>query len=533
MPLLIPNQPPPAGYYANNLLTLIKSVCDQYRDLLTVEESRMAGLTLSLSEPAIRLLARLVSRTKALIRVDSLRYIEIDDVVNALDELQSASLISLNTTDSVEDVLNLLTIAELRCFIPDVRMKGRKPTLVETIRTQLDEGVILDQLTTRYPWLRVEATRIFDFFCLLFFGNVVQGLDEFVIRDLGITRFESYRLDPAYRLFKDRRAIERYLELHELSEHIETMGRTVTVEVAEAVISTLERPETDRVSEWCRSRALNALGRNLERTGAFACALRCYERSTLHPARERTMRILHGEGEIDQVETLRNDILLEPQSYEEYEFAARFKRPKTQKLPIDVRMSVAPLLKDQKIEDFAVSQLRSDGYQAWHLENCLPGGLFGLAYWEWLYAPVRGAFVNPFQSAPLDLYWPEFFDVRRAACEDPLQQPKALKSKILETAEAKCGITNQLVAWSAITTELLKTILDAISTDQLISLLSIMTTDLRQFRGGFPDLTIVNHEGTIAFREVKGPGDQLRPNQRLWIERLTQAQFDVCVWRFE
>ena len=31
--------------------------------------------------------------------------------------------------------------------------------------------------------------------------------------------------------------------------------------------------------------------------------------------------------------------------------------------------------------------------------------IFGLAYWHWLFAPIEGAFVNAFQTAPVDLGW--------------------------------------------------------------------------------------------------------------------------------
>ena len=238
------------------------------------------------------------------------------------------------------------------------------------------------------------------------------------------------------------------------------------------------------------------------------------------------------EGRIEEVERVRNEILELPLTYEEYAFALRFGKPRLPQPEIKVRKDIAPALGNQRIEAIAVQRLTKERCQAWHLENQLPNALFALAYWEWLYASVRGAFVNPFQATPLDLYWPEFFDVRRDICVDPLLNPSELKNRILTTARMKRGINSHLVAWSILTLDLLGAILNAMTTDQLVGLLKVVIDDVRQFRAGFPDLTVIDENGEIVFVEIKGPGDQLRPNQRLWIERLMKANFNVYVWKF-
>lgn len=533
MPRLSPDQSPPDGYYAKNLIAVISSVCEQYDDLLTAEESRFADSTLALSASALRLLARLLSRTKSYIRLDSLSYADVGDISTALDELSRANLIAVNADGDCAEILGLLTVSELKATFSEREVNGRKSELVDAIRSLHDDEVIRDRVSARYPWLFVTASESFELVCLLFFGNSMQRLDEFVIRDLGVTRFESYELDPAFRLFRTRRAIDRFQELSELGERVETLGKSVSTEEAKSIYQAIGKRETDRVFELRRSRVLNALGRNLERAKEHELALTCYRSSTTHPARERTMRILMKEDRIEDLERVRLDILHAPRTYEERTFANRFGKPRTPQPHIEVRNGVAPSVNDQRIEQFAVQQLTDGGSQAWHLENLLPNSLFALAFWDWLYASVRGAFVNPFQATPLDLYWPEFFDVRSAICEDPLSKPSELKTRILSTAQLKRGISNQLVPWSILTPDLLNSILNAITTDQLLNLLRVVIEDLRQFRAGFPDLTVIDKNGKIAFVEVKGPGDQLRPNQRLWLERLKQAQFNVYVWRFQ
>ena len=531
-PVLDPRRPPPDGYYAANLRVVINTVCDQYQDLLTAEEASFARVLLDLSEDGLRLFARLQARTRSLIRHDSLVYADIHDVPQALTELAEANLIAINIADDVVELLHLLRVAELRETFAHETVRGRKAELIEAIQAQFDEDTIKTRTRECQPWLQLSASETFNVFRLLFFGNTAQNMDEFVIRDLGVTRFESYSMDPAFRLFNDRRAIERYQELIGLAESVDVLGKEVTPADANVILEAISAKDDDRVFELRRSRILNVLGRNLERTDELDLARYCYSHSTLHPARERTMRILRTQGKDEAVERVRAEIFDAPRSLEEQLFAERFARPKTAATAIRTRTSVAPLESEFRIEATAIQILAEENCQAWHLENVLPNALFGLAYWEWLFASVRGAFVNPFQAAPQDLYWREFFEVRQVLCENPLANPSTLKQRMCATAKAKRGITNQLVAWSVVTPELLQTILDAISTEQLLRLLSIMTADLRQYRGGFPDLTVIDRSGDIAFVEVKGPGDQLRPNQRLWIEQLMQAQFNVYVWRF-
>lgn len=533
MPLLNANQAPPLGYYARNLQCVIDTVFSQYEDVLTKEECEFVNASQRLSEQALRLLARLLSRTRTVIRAQSLAYADVPDISSALNELSANGLITLNEKIDEVEILSLLTVPELKTGFADCKTRGRKDEIIEAITETLTADEIYARLNEDHVWLNVIVGRTFELYCLLFFGNAAQRLDEFVIRDLGLTRFESYELDPQYRLFPDRRAINRHQELLDVSHAVHELGTSISPSIASVLFALLAGREHDRVTERHRSRILNALGRNLERLGEFQPAMKCYAQSTIHPARERTMRILKRIGDEEALEKARNDIMVSPFCLEETLFAGQFALKRKRQHMVPVRTDDAPSTIEQGIEAFAVEQLVGEGCQAWHIENLLPNGLFALAYWDWLFASVRGAFVNPFQFAPLDLYWPDFFEKRRSFCLDPLSEVGDLKAKMIEVASRKRGVSCQLIAWQVFSDELLSTILEAMGAEQLRRLLAIMTEDMRQFRAGFPDLTVVDAQGNLQFIEVKGPGDQLRPNQRLWLERLTKAQFDVYLWRFK
>ncbi|MCE2426270.1 MAG: hypothetical protein J4F45_14465, partial [Pseudomonadales bacterium] len=197
-------------------------------------------------------------------------------------------------------------------------------------------------------------------------------------------------------------------------------------EAVAALVDPLWAPLGNRMLERRRSRALNRLGRNLEREGDFDTALACYARSGLAPARERRMRILHRLGDRAGVENLRAAIVESPWSTLEADFAARFRtRFRRRPAPVVDQVLTTPA---ERIEAHALDQLTADGGVGWHLENHLPMGLFALAYWSWLFAPIEGAFVNAFQTGPVDLYWPDFFSSREAICVDPLDGP--LKTRL-------------------------------------------------------------------------------------------------------
>lgn len=231
------------------------------------------------------------------------------------------------------------------------------------------------------------------------------------------------------------------------------------------------------------------------------------------------------------MESMRTRILAQPWTEEERRFAVRFRRSNLNKTDFPTTIVEVGEEALHSVEKYALDFLTHTEGLGWHLENALPMSLFGLAYWEWIFAPVDGAFVNPFQIAPKDLYWPEFFDVRTGRLPDPLDSTQSIKTIIYETANRKEGIANALVDWRAINRSNLSKILDIFSDEVIAKLLRIVRKDLTQMRSGFPDLTIVYDEHRFEFVEVKGPNDQLQENQKIWLTELINNELPVRVLR--
>ena len=596
---LDPRRPPPPDYYAGNLLTVVESVLERYGDLLTDDERDFGLRITALTSQGIRLLARLLGRVAAredaVIREDRLNYAEVADVPGALAELAARGFVERCPPMPAGTVVGLLTRPEMQRVFREVSgiRNGTKADHLERILAANPPVFCRWRVGRLVGWIRFTGAAFLDLYRLLFFGDRHQDLTTFVLRDLGVHRYEQVNLSRETRQFPDRETLRLYLDLAAAADEIRTVFATCegqapraprlkALRVAEHepmdesirhaaiadLVKRLWEPFDNRMLERRRSRALNRLGRSLEREGNFDGALACYGRSRLAPARERRMRILHRLGDGETVECLRAEVLESPWAALEADFATRFARSfRRRAAPVEdlvltrattrvgrattrvgrattrvgrattrvgrattrvgrATTRVAPT----GIEALALAQLTSEGGVGWHLENHLPMAVFALAYWSWLFAPVEGAFVNAFQTGPVDLYWPDFFASRAATCDDPLDGP--LKPRLREMAGAKVGIANRLFSWRRFTPEVVEAVTDNIPESDLRALVEIVREDLSGKRSGFPDLTVIYGPGRYEFVEVKGPGDQLQIHQRLWIEALEKRGLPVRVLRY-
>lgn len=530
---LVSAQAPPAHYYAENLLAVVAGVHERYADLLTAPERGFGDAVAGLSAPALRLLARLVGR-RPVLRADRVRYAEVPDMPAALAELHAAGLVERCPALPLAELFPLFTAAELGACFPELASpRLAKAALTARIAATVPAPFCRWRLRRRGRWLRLGETEHLRLYQLLFFGRRNADLTTFVLRDLGVRAYEPVPLSRQHRQFPDRAVLQRHLELLATADAIVALGpkpvpsacRTLVPGLLEA----LWQPEAHRMLERRRSRALNRLGRALERSGEFDGALACYQRATTAPARERRMRILARLGDECGVAAVRQTICAAPWNALEADFARRFgrraKRPALPQTTLRLRAVAG------RVEQAALARLTAGGATGWHLENHLPMAIFALAYWEWLFAPLPGAFVNAFQTAPMDLNWRDFFAVRRERCRDPLATP--LKPQLRARIDAKAGVTNGLFDWRRCPPAVAGAIIAAMPERDLRALLQIVRSDLAGRRAGFPDLCIVHGKGRYEFVEVKGPGDQLQINQRLWIEALLAHGLPVRVARVQ
>lgn len=525
----------PVGYYRDNFLGLLEFVCQQYRDILTNDELAYTESFIDLSLAAQRLYVRLISRRGPLFRNDKLHYTEIIDLPAAAHELLAAGFIDHGQDEDESAVLDLLTKADLIALIPDNAASVRslkRPDLLDHVASVVTPVELHELL--RFEIYRPLMKQHLQLYRLLFFGNLSQDLTEFVLMDLGLLTYEQVEIAADTRLFQQRRVVDKTLLLHDLSECCHAAVELDDKQALLEVVELLPDPERETTLIRRRNRILNEVARQLERQQDYLNALRIYEDSSAPPARERRVRVLDKLERLQQAYALCQTIQAEPADEAELEFATRFMPRLQKKLGLAVSQGLKPVLLDEDnsslvtlafdervgVEESVCAYYDNREDRCYYVENHLLRGLFGLAFWDIIFMPVKGAFFNRYQSSPTDLYTPSFQSARQKEITDRLDEINGSDlwlAQLSQTYERKFGLANRFVHWQVLTREILHLSQQRIPADHLAKVFERLLWDLRNNRSGFPDLVLFPNAGSYQLLEVKGPGDRLQDNQKRWI----------------
>jgi hypothetical protein len=517
--MLTPNQAPPEAYYQNNCVELFAFTMDRYADLLPRKVLSDVGCYLQASNSAQRLFARLLTRKRRFVRVDSLNYAEVANVTAAIAELADCGLVKVAPRTNADAILPLLKKEEIHNVWPHLDKRSRKSDLVDKILGSYSDQHIYKRLQTRLAWLAIADPASWDLMRLLYFGDEAQDWATFVLRDLGMTRYEEVPLDR--RQFTDSAELGTFLEYRQLHHYAHRVSEHPAL--APFLLDSLDQEVDNRFAERRRKRAVLHIGRRCEQAGLFTIAVRAYDTVRMHPARERAVRVVAKmdgkQGCADRLEEIRRS----PLSEEEAQFAERFGKRKAGFQPPTtiVDIQTPPVA----VEAEALAMLIANGGWGMHVESGLVRTLTGLIYWPVLYAAVPGAFTNPFQIGPNDLVAEDFVDVRKALIdeiESATASDAAFVDQLYTTACVKQGVTNALVNWQILERAQLLDIISAMPVEHMRRLTQFYIRNLNERRSGLPDLFVAYGPGDYEFVEVKGPNDQLQPGQRVWFRHLRE-----------
>ncbi|MGI2258362.1 VRR-NUC domain-containing protein [Shewanella sp. GXUN23E] len=566
-------------YYLQHFSGLIEHVQRLYADLLSADEQQFIKGFGELSHGAACLLVRLLCRSGEWFRLDKLNYQEIAELQNAADELIARGL--LITQRPPWDVfVKGVTLAELRELLrrrepfsegsdgsigPGTGLKLNKSQLTQALENEAECILELQP----FAWVQLNCRAAVNTLMLCYFGNSYQELSQFVLVDLGIQTYEQYPILQQDRKFDCREDIDLWLTLDSLMVPLMDPSKAVSKNNAKTPSNNSESAPAPLSAELLSllrasrsghpaverrlDNARNACARHAERQGAYDLALSLYRLSALAPARERSIRCLeHLQRWDDALQllavTLSNPLL----PLEERDGIKRLGRRLVARanklgLPMTSGLSAEPLAqlplsklgiarvdlviaRHQSAEHSLIAHIHQAGWQgkpakAWYVENQLLCAVFGLAFWDIIFARQKGMFVHPFQLAPLDMWHPEFTTRRAPMLAARLAQLAGGDlSPITTHLHTKRGIANAWVNWKSLDETLISTVLRHLTSSQLTGLLELMLKDLRFMRAGMPDLLLLVEDITgprLEWVEVKGPGDSLRDNQRLWLSQLS------------
>ena len=542
------------GYYLDNFELVLETVAERDGDLLRAAELEFLEAFRGLSLGARRLYVRLLSRKGPILRRDRLTYREVTSIEGAVSELVSAGFADRAEGADTGELLGLLLRAELGAvaaeLVPEAATSGvRKDRLRVLLVEQADAERLRHAVRERVEPVRLLRLETVAVFRLLFFGNLSQDWTELVLRDLGVTRYEAYELRRDLRRFASRRTVDEYLgwrgTRYEVRRRLESGDGEGAVKLAEALLEQAEN--RDRTVRRLADRTFNEVGKYLEQRGEPRRALAFYRAATAPPARERQARILARLGGVARALLLCEEIGADPRDETEVAFARRFahrlRRMRGEPLPAPARRRRPTrrlALRREKgvpVERQALAALAAAGQPGFFAENWLWRSLFGLAFWDIVFSPVAGAFQHPFQLGPLDLSSPSFRTSRSGAVEQRLEELRADPDpavRLLARFDEKEGVANRLVSWHEGARADLELALSRLTGRHLAYVFDRLSRDLRRYRRGFPDL-FVPRDRTPGFElcEVKSPGDQLRPEQKAWIDHLNDGGLPAKILKID
>lgn len=521
-------------YYLLNFRGVLGWVRERHGDLLKADEAAQIESFAALPEASQALLVRMIMRKGELFRRSKLRYPEIGDCLHAVRPLLSDGWVEQGFAIELETLFDLCSRDELARVFPCSRQ--RKAEWLADLQQGSLEPRPLETWLGRDSLYRLRCDELCRRLRLMFFGNLRQGWADFVLADLGIYQYEKVPLQQGSSAFCYRADIDDYLCLQRLRDAVE-LGVP-----AQEVLTQMPESSPCVWVERRRDRLLELLARRCEREGNLPLAEELFQGCAGAEVRSRRLRILERLGRYQEALALAEEIAAAPRNEAEEQRLARILPRVRRKLGLPAgHPSVSPEFTrlyltlgspERPIEEVARRHFERADAPVYYVENGLFNALFGLLCWDAIFAPLPGAFFHPFQSAPADLYEPDFYQ-RRAAQFDAALATLAdgsYPADILQRFRDKQGILSPFVNWPLMDESLLRMALRCLPATHLKKCFERMLRDIKANRSGMPDLIqFWPEERRYRLIEVKGPGDRLQDNQRRWLDFYAEQGMPVSV----
>jgi len=181
------------------------------------------------------------------------------------------------------------------------------------------------------------------------------------------------------------------------------------------------------------------------------------------------------------------------------------------------------------VEEVTIHHLETQGWQCLWSENQFWWTVMALLFWDVLFARLEGVwnaefgeFPSRLQDMPQDLFRPEFYPRRQVIIERRLEE--------LKTVDITADLTKlyslhyekpcrPIEDWHKFSLTDLLNVAQVIPREVLLAVVHRLLGNFNENRRGLPDLFLWSTD-SVAFAEVKGPGDNLSPNQLAWFQFL-------------
>lgn len=532
----------PEKYYLDHFHEFIDYMAGPCAQLMDQDDLNFIKSFRQLEEDEQCVLVRSANRKSPIIKRSSLQYDEIQNEHEQIGKLLAKGYFSDINLQHLDELLDNLTKPELFAYLTFVNCTFKKSTpkssLVE-LAQQHSKQRALD-----WPELDNYIVRSFDpnlnYFLFVFFGDVKSKLNKFSLRDLGIMRTRK----------RDAANVARFDTLLEAKTAFLYHSLNLQLKHEEASIIEQHAQSLASLPEAIGNEAQNAKDKYLYTLGnaylklSPSEALPILGQSTLPQAQEKWIREQYKQGETTLVKQRLEQIIQQPDSehllmFAEDFSARKFAGKRTSMLTDMLRKDSQLLHIDEcyrnTVEKGVILHYQNKGLKVFHTENQLWKALFGLIFWEELHNLDESALTNEFDTKPTSIVKNYFYDSFATEIEQRLSTigtaPLAIQH-VSKMASLHYGKVNGIFMWQSNILNSLVTLLQAVDFTALKRHLTAMAKDYNNLSDGYPDLMVVD-KGKVRFEEVKAPGDQLRKNQLLCIQKLRQAGFDVGITRVD
>ncbi|WCJ27516.1 hypothetical protein M5689_009254 [Euphorbia peplus] len=558
--------------YLQNFWLLLQEVLRSNPHLFTNDEKNFMESFRSLSDDSQKLFVRLYTRKGPWFRMSTISYQEVLDLKQAVKDLSETGYINsfedakeLQNND-LEDVLNLLTVLELREIASTFKNKkngicnARKQDLITFLLYIYRNGLLHNSFLASSIFHRTgtcikissEADSLIWRAERLFFLNGAQDLSAFLLVDLGVVKFPTYRciiLEHVFSTRNDLIAFEEAVEVAQImDESLEKNNNDLVLFCTKIANSRLSISSNAKATEskafesatvfkyfstsWVYSKVILVGISFLERERRYEEAINllkqlldgfpCDGRRGYWTLRlsidlehmgcsNESLSVAEG-GLSDSWIRAGSKVALQKRVLRLGKPPRRWKAPSfkdsiTRKImevhiqgrPLNCEIGKKNRFYGEDGEQCGVEQLALQYYSGegggWcgvHSESGIWLTIFGLLMWDVIFSDVPNVFHNRFQNAPLDLEMDGFYLARESLIESHLKRIHDGMGEeiVIMSWELHSGTSCRGVNWDRHSLSELRAAVSCIGGPCLASLCRYLALDYRSWSSGMPDLLL-------------------------------------------
>jgi DNA polymerase-3 subunit epsilon len=539
----------PQFYYHTHFVDMLSKVAQRYKACLDAPAAQFIDEFHALPHAAQCAYVRIAGRKGHVFQTRKLSYPEIENLDAQFELLKERRFAANVCAQETAPYLNSLTKPELIEFLrahlcaSAFKSSWKKPLLIDAAMAHFDKDIITQHARDMGAAIVQSRRESLRYILYLYFGRIEDSLQPFTLRDLGLVKAPDFKDSYGPRFENKAEARTAYFYASALYD----FRNGTDADVARLIDTTPDWPEPlCNVSQAGRDKLLSKLGGLSERLGDVATALTLYGLSETPQCNERTVRLRYSrnnDDDRDWVKTRLEAMIDNPASDDEYHFASdfyarKFDKKRTSRVTDILRGSEVLSLDEafrHEPERAAARHYRAQGYTVERTENAPWKMLFGLLFWQELYASETSVLHNSFERLPANLKSGQFFTDNEVTIEAKLERlsnPAQTLLNILKVATRHHGTPNGIFMWRGRTLDRAKLLIETAPPAALAAMLRLMAKDWSHTKDGFPDLMLIK-DGELSFFEIKAEGDVIRRNQLTRIAQLKAAGFETSIARID